>query len=96
MTVSINVGDTVAQAEANAAKFAGELYDAIPIEFAPGQAFKNAFVASFLGRSNRARKMAGEVLGYGSRKAVIAENYGIEAEEEDTCCEPETTCCHSS
>ena len=96
MTVSINVGDTVAEAEANAVKFAGDLYDAIRIDYAPGQAFKNAFVESFLGRSSRARQMAGEVLGSGTRKPVIAEKHYQEDEDEDTCCEPETTCCHSS
>ena len=93
-TLTVDVGTTVAEAEKNASAFAGALYDAIPTDFAPGQTFKNAFVKSFLNRANRARRMAGEIFGIGSRKAV--KNEVLEYEEEEEFYDDDHECCHHS
>ena len=65
-----SIGKTVKEAEENAVAFAQQVYNSIPINHKPGQAFKNQFVKSFLETSYRARSMAKEVLGIGERKPV--------------------------
>ena len=96
-TLTFDIGTSVEEAEAAAKKLASDLYEVIPTGYAPGQAFKNSFVQSFLHTSGRARDMAREVLGYGTRKAVkpeyalpvVEEKYG--EDEDDDCCDD---CCH--
>ena len=90
-TITVNLGDSVTEAEENARSIASQLYQAWPIGDPRGQAGKNAFVGKFLTLSPRAQMMAKEILGHGTRKPVDEEasEPEIEEEEENSCCK----CC---
>lgn len=91
ITLNSRTGATAAEADANARELARSLYHAIPINESAGQTFKNSFVEEFLNVSNRARKMASEVLGSGTRRPVIPEPTPSSMSKKSKCCDG---CCH--